>query len=62
MKRNGAPGGARKVFERARNRDIAGIKADLELNAVRQPLHGSKTARHGFADMDLHRPAVVATR
>ena len=38
MKRNGARGGARKVFERARNLDMARIKADLELNAVRQPL------------------------
>lgn len=34
MKQSGTPGGVRKAYERARNRDIAGIKADLELGAL----------------------------
>lgn len=34
MKQSGTPGGVRKAYERARNRDIAGIKSDIELDAL----------------------------
>ena len=45
MKCNGTPGGVRKAYERVRNRDIAGIRVDLELNAMRTSLTVGKPTK-----------------